>query len=85
AECPSLRIQQQAGGEGQKCYNCGRFGHIAHTCPGTLGGPAFASRPPPPGRALNTSTLPPLKCYHCGGARDCLATVDTAIPHCIQS
>ncbi|KAJ7827531.1 hypothetical protein B0H14DRAFT_2367589, partial [Mycena olivaceomarginata] len=63
---------------------CGRFGHIARTCPGTLGGPAFASRPPPPGRALNMSTLPPVKCYRCGGpnhmARDCLATVDTAIP-----
>ncbi|KAF7355290.1 Zinc knuckle domain protein [Mycena sanguinolenta] len=39
---------------------------------------------PPPGRALNTSTLPPVKCYRCGGpnhmARDCLATIDTAIP-----
>ncbi|KAF8138525.1 hypothetical protein EV363DRAFT_532021 [Boletus edulis] len=32
---------------------------------------------PPPGRSLNTSTLPPVKCYRCGGpnhmARDCLA------------
>ncbi|KAJ7180010.1 hypothetical protein C8R43DRAFT_871270, partial [Mycena crocata] len=61
---------------------CGRFGHIARTCPsGALGGPAFASRPPPPGRALNTSTLPPVKCYRCGGpnhmARDCLAAAGT--------
>ncbi|KAJ6569918.1 hypothetical protein B0H10DRAFT_1840782, partial [Mycena sp. CBHHK59/15] len=48
--------------------NCGRFGHIARACPsGALGGPTFASRPPPPGRALNTSTLPPVKCYRCGG------------------
>ncbi|KAF7352817.1 hypothetical protein MVEN_01248600 [Mycena venus] len=89
AECPSLRIQQQAGGGGQKCYNCGRFGHIARACPsGALSGPAFASRPPPPGRGLNTSTLPPVKCYRCGGpnhmARDCLAavgtTMDSSIP-----
>jgi len=84
AECPSLRIQQQTGGGAQKCYNCGRFGHIARVCPGnTLGGPAFASRPPPPGRALNTSTLPPVKCYRCGGpnhmARDCLAAVGTTM------
>ncbi|KAJ7095347.1 hypothetical protein B0H15DRAFT_108337 [Mycena belliarum] len=48
--------------------NCGRYGHIARTCPGgSLGGPAFATRPPPPGRGLNTSTLPPVKCYRCGG------------------
>ncbi|KAG5717173.1 hypothetical protein E4T56_gene10324 [Termitomyces sp. T112] len=59
--------------------NCGRFGHIARTCPnGTLGATTgFATRVPPPGRALNTSTLPPVKCYRCGGpnhmARDCLA------------
>ncbi|KAG6821249.1 hypothetical protein H0H93_002359 [Arthromyces matolae] len=56
--------------------NCGRFGHIARSCPnGTAGG--FASRVPPPGRSLNTSALPPVKCYRCGGpnhmARDCLA------------
>ncbi|KAJ7638780.1 hypothetical protein FB45DRAFT_976853 [Roridomyces roridus] len=69
-ECPSLRIQQQGGG-GQKCYNCGRFGHIARACPsGALGGAgAFVPRPAPPGRGLNTSTLPTVKvmCYRCGG------------------
>lgn len=32
-------------------------------CPGT----GFASRAPPPGRALNTAALPPVKCYRCGG------------------
>lgn len=72
AECPSLRVQ----GSNQKCYNCGRFGHIARVCPGG-GAAGFATRAPPPGRALNTATLPPVKCYRCGGpnhmARDCLA------------
>ncbi|KIM90756.1 hypothetical protein PILCRDRAFT_58680, partial [Piloderma croceum F 1598] len=62
---------------------CGRFGHIARTCPSAGGTPGtgFASRAPPPGRALNTSTLPPVKCYRCGGpnhmARDCLAAPGT--------
>ena len=41
------------------------------------GGGGFASRVPPPGRSLNVATLPPVKCYRCGGpnhmARDCLA------------
>ncbi|KAF5364251.1 hypothetical protein D9756_000659 [Leucocoprinus leucothites] len=45
--------------------------------PSGTGGGGFASRAPPPGRALNTSTLPPVKCYRCGGpnhmAKDCLA------------
>ncbi|KAF8192567.1 hypothetical protein BJ912DRAFT_1057917 [Pholiota molesta] len=65
--------------------NCGRFGHFARNCqnaPG-IGGPGFASRAPPPGRALNTSTLPPVKCYRCGGpnhlARDCLAAPGTTL------
>ncbi|KAG6814206.1 hypothetical protein H0H92_000883 [Tricholoma furcatifolium] len=68
--------------------NCGRPGHIARTCPNGALAAGFASRAPPPGRALNTSTLPPVKCYRCGGpnhmARDCLAapgsaTVDTVV------
>lgn len=28
---------------------------------------AFVPRHPPPGRALNTSTIPPVKCFRCGG------------------
>ena len=48
--------------------NCGRFGHIARACPGgTSGNGSFASRPPPPGRSLNTASLPPVKCFRCGG------------------
>jgi cellular nucleic acid-binding protein len=51
-----------------KIQNCGRFGHFARSCTSVSGGGAgFASRAPPPGRALNTSTLPPVKCYRCGG------------------
>ena len=41
---------------------------MARSCPsGAGGGGGFVSRAPPPGRALNTSTLPPVKCYRCGG------------------
>jgi len=84
AECPTLRLQ----GSNQKCYNCGHFGHIARVCPNDAGAAAaaqaqaqefggFVSRAPPPGRGLNTASLPPIKCYRCGGpnhmARDCLA------------
>ncbi|KDQ29009.1 hypothetical protein PLEOSDRAFT_1039301, partial [Pleurotus ostreatus PC15] len=65
---------------------CGRFGHFARNCtggPAGVAGSAFASRAPPPGRALNTSTLPPVKCYRCGGpnhmARDCLAAPGTTV------
>ncbi|KAJ3510617.1 hypothetical protein NLJ89_g4565 [Agrocybe chaxingu] len=60
--------------------NCGRFGHFARNCQNGIGG-AFAPRAPAMGRALNTSTLPPVKCYRCGGpnhlARDCLAAPGT--------
>jgi Zinc knuckle len=31
------------------------------------GGGEYVPRAPPPGRGLNTSTLPPVKCYRCGG------------------
>ena len=44
------------------------MGHFARNCQnGPTGNGGFASRAPPPGRALNTSTLPPVKCYRCGG------------------
>lgn len=46
--------------------NCGRFGHYARSCT-SVTGTGFASRAPPPSRALNTSTLPPVKCYRCNG------------------
>lgn len=86
AECPSLRVQ----GGGQKCYTCGRFGHIARVCPngqGFAGGggpqPPFAPRAPGPGRGLNTASLPPVKCFRCGGlnhmSRDCLAPPGTTV------
>ncbi|KDR83780.1 hypothetical protein GALMADRAFT_55914, partial [Galerina marginata CBS 339.88] len=71
---------------------CGRFGHFARNCQnpaGGVGGGGFASRAPPPGRALNTSTLPPVKCYRCGGpnhlARDCLAAPGTAMNESIPT
>ncbi|KAI0787182.1 hypothetical protein BC629DRAFT_1288392 [Irpex lacteus] len=61
---------------------CGRFGHIARNCSGAAG-TGFTSRAPPPGRSLNTSAIPPVKCYRCGGpnhmARDCLAAPGTTI------
>lgn len=30
-------------------------------------GGGFATRAPPPGRGLNMASLPPVKCYRCGG------------------
>jgi len=82
SECPNLKFQQQQGTfGGQKCYNCGRFGHIARSCLNGLTG--AASRAPPPGRALNASTIPLIKCYRCGYpnhlARDCHAPPGTLI------
>lgn len=82
AECPNLRVlggnqKCYVRSPESRCdtrrlisQNCGRFGHIARACPsGATGvsGAGFVSRIPPPGRALNTSTLPPVKCYRCGG------------------
>lgn len=46
--------------------SCGRFGHIARACPNGTG-TGYVSRAPPPGRSLNTSTLPTVKCHRCGG------------------
>ncbi|ORY25629.1 hypothetical protein BCR39DRAFT_282694 [Naematelia encephala] len=89
ADCPSMR-----GQFGQKCYNCGRFGHIARLCPGGPGGPGgfnagpggfrgrggFAGGRPRPIPANADGT--PVKCYRCNGenhlARDCLAPRDEA-------
>lgn len=79
AECPSLRLQGGVKCYVSSAHlllpiyvylisfeqNCGRFGHISRMCPGA--GAGFASRAPPPGRGLNTSALPPVKCYRCGG------------------
>ena len=83
AECPSLRIHASGGQKcyvrtcaifsltltdtQSSVQNCGRFGHIARSCTNAAGANGFASRAPPPGRSLNTSTLPPVKCYRCGG------------------
>ena len=103
AECPSLRIQAGGNQKCYVCLqtplpladrltltmrqNCGRFGHIARNCTGA-GGNGFASRAPPPGRSLNTSAIPPVKCYRCGGpnhmARQVVprsATLNTLIKH----
>ncbi|KAI9453476.1 hypothetical protein BJY52DRAFT_1123545, partial [Lactarius psammicola] len=56
---------------------CGHFGHIARVCPNDAVEYGYATRAPPPGRGLNVASLPPVKCYRCGGpnhmARDCLA------------
>ncbi|TDL30007.1 hypothetical protein BD410DRAFT_710730, partial [Rickenella mellea] len=63
---------------------CGRYGHIARLCPngGNPNG-AFPSRAPPPGRSLNTSALPPVKCFRCGGlnhmSKACLAPPGTTV------
>ncbi|KAF8076346.1 hypothetical protein FPV67DRAFT_1471386 [Lyophyllum atratum] len=84
--CPSPRTVSA-----KQCYSCGGVGHIQELRPfwpycsclpqWYFGATGFASRAPPPGRALNTSTLPPVKCYRCGGpnhmARDCLAAPGT--------
>ncbi|KAF8494198.1 hypothetical protein F5888DRAFT_678084 [Russula emetica] len=44
------------------------FGHIARVCPNeAVQDYGFASRTPPPGRGLNMASLPPIKCYRCGG------------------
>ncbi|KAF8915911.1 hypothetical protein CPB85DRAFT_1251250 [Mucidula mucida] len=67
----SLRNSATPAAASDTSKNCGRIGHIARACPTAAGG-GFASRAPPPGRSLNTSTLPPVKCY-----RDCLATPGT--------
>ncbi|KAF8520667.1 hypothetical protein JB92DRAFT_2675075, partial [Gautieria morchelliformis] len=78
AECPSLRVQ----GGGQKCYTCGRFGHIARASP------AFASRAPPPGRGLNTASLPPVKCFRCGGLNHMSRSAfrcSLACPYCLAA
>ncbi|KAF8520804.1 hypothetical protein BU17DRAFT_46359, partial [Hysterangium stoloniferum] len=74
---------------------CGRFGHIARVCPngqGFAGGsglpPPTAPRAPGSGRGLNTASLPPVKCFRCGGpnhmsrqpnTRDCLAPPGTTV------
>ncbi|KAI0252013.1 hypothetical protein BJV78DRAFT_385415 [Lactifluus subvellereus] len=48
--------------------NCGHFGHIARVCPNEAAAEyGFATRAPPPGRGLNVASLPPVKCYRCGG------------------
>jgi len=83
SDCATLKrgggLTGGGGGMGNKCYNCGRFGHIAKYCTSASG----VSRPPPPGRSLNTSTIPAVKCYRCGGlnhmAKDCLAAPGTTI------
>ena len=51
----------------KKKKNCGHFGHIARVCPNDAVDYGFATRAPPPGRGLNVASLPPVKCYRCGG------------------
>ncbi|KAH9046767.1 hypothetical protein EDB84DRAFT_1586754 [Lactarius hengduanensis] len=61
AECPTLRLQ----GSNQK--TAATLGISRACCPNDAADHGFASRAPPPGRGLNVASLPPVKCYRCGG------------------
>ena len=68
--CTSFPLPHGQATQSNFCFvlqNCGHFGHIARVCPNDAAEYGAVTRAPPPGRGLNVASLPPVKCYRCGG------------------